>query len=85
MEINTNTNTNNNNNNNNRLPRMRTIPKAFEEIKKLDPDTSISMRGLRNLVSSGQIPTVKIKNKVLVNLDLLIKWLSCYNDTATCA
>lgn len=68
-----------------KLPRMRTIPKAYEEIKKIDPDTCISMRGLRDLVSSGNIPTVKIKNKVLINLDLLIEWLSCYNDSATCA
>lgn len=69
---------------NNRLPRMRTIPKAYEEIKKIDPDTSFSIRALRKLVSSGQIPTVKISNKILINLDLLINKLSCYNDTATC-
>lgn len=67
----------------NRLPRMRTLPKAYEEIKKFDPDTSISMRGLRKLVGSGEIPTVKIDNKVLINLDLLIDWLACYNVTAT--
>ncbi len=73
------------NNGNKKLPRMRTLPKAYEEIKKNDPDTCITMRGLRELVSSGQLPTVKIKNKVLVNLDLLIERLSCYNDTATCA
>lgn len=73
------------NNKNVRLPQMRTIPKAYEEIKKLDPDTCFTLRALRKLVSSGQIPTVKIQNKVLINLDLLIEWLSCYNDTATCA
>lgn len=65
--------------------RMRTLPKAYAEIIKLDPDSSLSMRGLRKLVSSGQIPTVKVANKVLINLDLLIQWLSCYNDTADCA
>ena len=69
----------------NKLPRMRTLPKAYAEIIKLDPETSLSMRGLRRLVSSGQIPTVKVANKVLINLDLLIQWLSCYNDTADCA
>lgn len=71
--------------NNNRLPRMRSLPKAYAELKALDPDTSLSMRGLRDLVSSGQIPTITIKNRVLINLDLLIQWLSCYNDNATCA
>lgn len=65
--------------------RMRTIPKAYEAIKTLDPDTDFSMRMFRMLVKSGEIPTIKISNKVLINLDLLIDKLSCYNDTATCA
>jgi len=65
--------------------RMRTIPKAYEAIKELDPDTDFSMRMFRQLIKSGEIPTIKISNKVLVNLDLLIDKLSCYNNTATCA
>ena len=77
----------NNEINNNKLPRMRTIPKAYEELKRIDPDTCISMRALRKLVSSGEVPTVKIANKVLINLDLLLDKLSCscYNSNATCA
>lgn len=69
-----------------RLPRMRTIPKAFDEIKKLDPDTSFTLRALRKLVNNGDLPTVKISNKVLINLDSLLDLLSCkcYNDNATC-
>lgn len=70
---------------NKKLPRMRTIPKAFEEIKKIDPDTCFSMRSLRKLVNSGEIPTVKISNKILLNLDLLLDKLSCYNNDTTCA
>ena len=65
--------------------RMRTIPKAYETIKELDPDSDFSLRMFRQLVKSGEIPTIKISNKVLVNLDLLIDKLSCYNNTATCA
>ncbi len=65
--------------------RMRTIPKAYEAIKELDPNTDFSIRTLRRLIKSGDIPTIKISNKVLVNLDLLIDKLSCYNNTATCA
>ena len=65
--------------------RMRTIPKAYEAIKELDPDTDFSIRMFRRLIKSGEIPTIKISNKVLVNLDLLIDKLSCYNNTATCA
>ena len=72
-------------NNENKTLRMRTIPKAFEEIKKIDPDTCFSMRSLRKLVNSGEIPTVKISNKILINLDLLLAKLSCYNNDTTCA
>ena len=66
-------------------PRMRTIPKAFEEIKQVDPDTDLTLRALRRMVSNGEIPVVRISNKVLINLDLLLDKLSCYNDDATCA
>ena len=65
--------------------RMRTIPKAFEEIKQVDPDTDLTLRALRRMVSNGEIPVVRISNKVLINLDLLLDKLSCYNDNATCA
>lgn len=69
----------NNTNNNNRLPRMRTIPKAYEEIKKLDKDTCFTLRALRRMVNNGEIPVVQINSKKLINLDLLINKLSCYN------
>ena len=65
--------------------RMRTIPKAFEEIKQVDPDTDLTLRALRRMVSNGEIPVVRISNKVLINLDLLLDKLSCYNDDTTCA
>ena len=67
------------------IPRMRSIPKAYEEIRKIDPDTDFTLRALRRMVNTGELPTVKINSKKLVNLDLLIDKLSCYNDTATCA
>lgn len=73
------------NNKSNIKIRMRTIPKAYEALKTLDPDTDFSIRMLRQMIKSGEIPTIKISNKTLVNLDLIIDRLSCYNDTATCA
>lgn len=62
--------------------RMRTIPKAYEEIKQLDNNTSFTLRALRRMCTNGEIPTVKVGNKTLINLDLLISKLSCYNDEA---
>ena len=76
---------NENETNSSYIPRMRTIPKAYAELKKLDPDTDFTLRALRRMVNTGEIPTVNINSKKLVNLDLLIDKLSCYNDTATCA
>ena len=67
-----------------KLPRMRTIPKTYEEIRKIDPATDFTLRALRRMVSTGEIPTVSINTKKLVNLDLLIDKLSCYNDSAIC-
>ena len=64
------------------LPRMRTIPQAYKEIKAIDPNTSITVSVLRRLVKEGAIETVQVANKRLLNLDLLFSRLSCYNGGA---
>ena len=58
-------------------PRIRTLPKAYEEIKKLDSNTSFTMAALRNMCRNGEIPTFKIGNKTLLNFDLLLDTLAC--------
>lgn len=65
--------------------RMRTIPKAYEEIKKIDSNTCITLRALRRMCANGEIPIVKVGSKTLINLDLLLTTLSCYNEDAVCA
>ena len=62
--------------------RMRTIPKAYEEIKLLDPDTCLTLRALRCMASRGEIPVIQIASKRLINLDLLLEILACYNNNA---
>lgn len=65
------------NNRNNPIPRMRTIPNAYKEIKALDPNSNLSMRGLRNMVRNKEIPCVKTSaNKYLINLDMLLAKLA---------
>ncbi|MBQ1349670.1 MAG: DNA-binding protein [Ruminococcus sp.] len=76
--------TTNNNNVIRTLPRMRTIPKAYAEIKALDSGTSFSMRALRRMVKSGEMPTVTVGNKQLINLDLLIQKISGFDDGQLC-
>ena len=63
--------------------KMRTIPKAYEEIKAIDPNTDFTLRALRRMVNNGEIPSVQIASKRLINVDLLIEKLSCYNNDAT--
>ncbi len=48
----------------NKTPRMRTLPKAYEEVKAADPDTAFTMRALRRLVKCGDIQTVRVGNKI---------------------
>lgn len=67
----------NKNNRNNNPPRIRTIPKAYEEIKKLDSNTSFTMAALRNMCRNGEVPTFRIGNKTLLNFDLLLDTLAC--------
>ncbi len=71
---------------NTNVPRMRTIDNAYAEIKAIDPQTDFTKRALRRMIASKEIPTTKIGNKNLINLDLLIAKLSgdCYNDNAIC-
>ena len=71
------------NNRKNTIPRMRTIPNAYKEIKALDPNSNLSLRGLRNMIKNKEIPYVKTSaNKYLINLDMLLAKLAGvgYND-----
>ncbi|WP_407386378.1 hypothetical protein [Ruminococcus sp.] len=58
------------------LPRMRTISEAAQEIKALDPRTAITEYHIRQLAVSGVIPRVKAGKKYLINLDMLIEYMS---------
>lgn len=69
---------------NNQIPRMRTISQAYREIIQQDPNTNFTLRALRRMVKNGEIPTVSVGNKKLLNLNLLLDKLSCYNNDATC-
>lgn len=58
------------------VPKMRTIKAAAEEIKQADKDSAISEFHIRQLVKQGKLPHIKAGNKVLINMDLLNKYLS---------
>ena len=56
--------------------RLRTIPNALKEIKKDDPDTSITYCALKKLCDNGLIRTIKVGNRVLINYDELLTILN---------
>ena len=58
------------------LPRMRTAEGVIAELKEQDPNTGITLNFVRGLILSGEIPVVQAGRKKLVNVDLLMDYLS---------
>ena len=56
--------------------RIRTINEAFDYIKKVDPESSLTKNALRKLVITGKIPSTKSGCKYLINLDILENYLN---------
>lgn len=63
------------------VPRMRTLPEAVAEIKKIDADTAITLTALRRMVKQGIVPSFSVGSKRLVCLDLLLDMME-YPETA---
>ena len=63
-----------------KIPRMRTIKEAMQELRALDSHTAITEYHIRQLAVSGVIPRVQAGKKYLINLDTLIEYMQ--NPTA---
>ena len=57
------------------MPRMRTIDQVADWLRKTDPDTALTKTALRRLVTTGQLPSVRIGQKYLLDLDTLTEYL----------
>ena len=55
--------------------KMRTINSAFTELKHNDPDTAMTLSGLRRLVKTGSVPSINIGRRILVDYDGLVEYL----------
>lgn len=55
--------------------RMRGIEEGFKEIKANDPGTALTKTALRRLITTGEIPSVKIGTKYLFDLDMVERYL----------
>ncbi len=58
------------------MPKMRLLSEAYNELKKDDPDTALTMNALRCLVKSGKIQSVQVGRKRLVNYEKLLEYLA---------
>lgn len=55
--------------------RMRSIEEAFAQIRCSDPGTALTKTALRRLVTTGQIPSVRIGAKYLVALEAVERYM----------
>lgn len=53
------------------MARIRTIPKAVEEMKQKDPNTCVNITGLRRWVKEGKVKSFNGSRGPLVDLDEL--------------
>ena len=58
------------------MPRMRLISECFQLLKEADPNTAVTLCGLRRLVKIGEIPSVKVGRKCLIDYDQLLNYLT---------
>lgn len=55
--------------------RMRTIDQAAAWLQEADPETAITKTALRRLVTTGQLPHVRVGQKYLISLEVLEGYL----------
>ena len=55
----------------NHMQKLRTIDKAYDEIKARDPDTCLSRHMLRAMVNDGTIPSIKSGVRALIDLNVV--------------
>jgi len=53
------------------IPRLRGIPEAYDWLVEQDPETKITLRCFRALVSQGTVKSVHRGRKILINIDTL--------------
>ena len=57
------------------MARIRIIADAYSQLKHDDPGTAITLCALRRIAKNGEIPTVLVGRKTLINYDALIEYL----------
>lgn len=59
------------------MVRMRFAAQALDDLRKLDPETPVTLRFIKQLMRTGAIPSVPVGNgnRRLLNFDALVAYL----------
>jgi len=57
------------------MAKIRSIKQAWEYIKELDNNTGVTENAIRVIVKRGDIPSIKIGCKNLINVEKLLEYL----------
>lgn len=53
--------------------KLRSVRETARIFKDMDPDTQLTEHTIRKLIAQGQIPTVSVGRKFLINVDTVLK------------
>lgn len=62
------------------MSRLRTIKQCYQHLKEQDKDSAVTLYFIRSLCANGKVDYITAGNKILVNLDSLIKALENVNS-----
>lgn len=57
-----------------RAVKFRTMETAYKEIKEMDPNTAITKWAIRRAVTEGAVPSRRVGNKYVFNMDALLDY-----------
>ena len=60
----------------NEMIKLRTMETAYQAIKEMDPDTAITRWAIRQAVTGGYVPSRRVGNKYVINLDSLLDYFN---------
>lgn len=66
------------------MRQMRTIDEAATFLRQADQHTAVTKTALRRVVTSGQIPSVRVGAKYLIDLSVLDEFLGGQTTKAQC-
>jgi hypothetical protein len=61
--------------------RMRLIHSVVSEIHVMDPQSYVNEHFVRCLILEGKVPSIKVGNRYLINLDYFIDYLATASST----